>query len=167
MPEHFHLLVSNPEKGNTGTVLQVLKQRVSHEARKILDPTLSQHQGKDGPPTSLNPTLFQNRDKDGALTWLEVEPSIEFEDLAPPVHWQFWQRRFYDFNVRTRRKMTEKLKYIHRNPVVRGLVGRPEDWPWSSFRHYAMGEIGVVEIESEWTARRREREVHLMKWSVE
>ena len=55
------------------------------------------------------------------------------------------------------------LKYMHRNPVVRGLVARPEDWPWSSFRHYAMGEIGTVEIESEWTARRREREVHIMK----
>ena len=75
---------------------------------------------------------------------------------------QFWQRRFYDFNVRTRRKSIEKLKYLHRNPVVRGLVARPEDWPWSSFRHYAMGENGPVEIESGWTALRREHEVHVM-----
>ncbi len=29
------------------------------------------------------------------------------------------------------------------------------DWPWSSFRHYLTGEIGAVEIESEWTWRRR------------
>jgi hypothetical protein len=34
---------------------------------------------------------------------------------------------------------------------------RPEDWEWSSFRHYATGCEGRVEIESEWTARRRER----------
>jgi putative transposase len=39
--------------------------------------------------------------------------------------------------------------------VVRGLVERPEDWPWSSFRHYALRELGVVEIESDWTARLR------------
>jgi len=162
MPEHFHLLISKPEIREVGTVLQVLKQRVSHEARKRLDPTLFQRKEKDGAPTSLDPTLFQKREKDGAPTVLEVEPSIEFEDLAPPIHWQFWQRRFYDFNVRSRRKMTEKLKYIHRNPVVRGLVDRPEDWPWSSFRHYATAEIGPVEIESEWTALRREREVHVM-----
>jgi len=51
----------------------------------------------------------------------------------------------------------EKLRYIHRNPVNRGLVARPEDWPWSSFRHYATGETGVVEIESQWTVRKRER----------
>ncbi len=137
MPEHFHLLISSPEVGDPGKALQVLKQRVSHQARKILDPT-----------------LFQRKEKDGAPT--------EFEDLIYRAPWQFWQRRFYDFNVRTRRKSVEKLKYIHRNPVVRGLVARPEDWPWSSFRHYAIGANGPVEIESEWTALLREREVHVM-----
>jgi len=39
----------------------------------------------------------------------------------------------------------------------RGLVKRPEDWPWSSFRHYLTGAEGTVEIESQWTARRREK----------
>ena len=67
----------------------------------------------------------------------------------------FWQARYYDFNVYTKR--IEKLRYMHRNPVVRGLVAKPEDWAWSSFRHYSTGEIGTVEIESEWTATRRNR----------
>jgi len=40
---------------------------------------------------------------------------------------------------------------------VRGLVERPEDWTWSSFRHYVTGEAGTVEIESPWTAGRREK----------
>ncbi len=69
----------------------------------------------------------------------------------------FWQRRYYDFNVWSERKRVEKLRYIHRNPVKRGLVQKPEDWPWSSFRHYLYGEEGIVEIESEWTARKREK----------
>ena len=69
----------------------------------------------------------------------------------------FWQARYYDFNVWSQTKRVEKLRYIHRNPVRRGLVERPEDWAWSSFRHYATGEEGVVEIESEWTGRKRER----------
>ena len=64
----------------------------------------------------------------------------------------FWQSRCYDFNVWSERKFIEKLRYIHRNPVKRGLVARPEDWPWSSFLHYATGQAGVVEIESQWTA---------------
>jgi len=69
----------------------------------------------------------------------------------------FWQARYYDFNVWSEEKRIEKLRYMHRNPVVRGLVERPEEWPWSSFRHYATGVEGTVEIESDWTARRRER----------
>jgi len=71
---------------------------------------------------------------------------------------QFWQRRYYDFNVHNEEKRVEKLRYMHRNPVHRGLVERPDEWSWSSFRHYATGKIGTVEIESEWTARRREAE---------
>ncbi len=67
----------------------------------------------------------------------------------------FWQPRYYDFNVWSSAKRTEKLKYIHRNPVARGLVERPEDWPWSSYRHYVSGEEGVIEIASWWTRRKK------------
>jgi putative transposase len=69
----------------------------------------------------------------------------------------FWQARYCDFNLWSERKFVEKLRYIHRNPVTRGLVARPEDWAWSSFRHYMSGESGRVQIESQWTARKREQ----------
>jgi REP-associated tyrosine transposase len=124
MPEHVHLLVSEPERAKLATAMQMLKQIVS---RKL------SHGG--GPP--FRPPLA----KGGAV-----------ERAAP-----FWQKRYYDFDVWSESKRIEKLRYIHRNPVKRGLVERPEDWVWSSFRHYATGVEGVVEIESEWTARKRER----------
>ena len=108
MPEHVHLLVSEPERGTLAVALQMLKQNVAHK-------------------------------------------------IAHPAGTHFWQPRYYDFNVRCAEKRGEKLKYIHRNPVNRGLVEKPEDWEWSSFRHYVSGVDGVVEIESEWTARRREQ----------
>jgi putative transposase len=66
-----------------------------------------------------------------------------------------WQKRYYDHNVRSYESFVEKLRYIHRNPVKRGLVEKPEDWKWSSFRHYVTDEGGPVEIESQWTADRR------------
>jgi putative transposase len=58
----------------------------------------------------------------------------------------FWQVRYYDFNVFPYNKRVEKLKYMHRNPVTRGLVERPEDGPWSSYRHYLLDEPGTVRI---------------------
>jgi len=67
----------------------------------------------------------------------------------------FWQAHYYDFNVSSHQKFVEKLRYIHRNPVQRGLVTKPEEWLWSSYRHYQTGIHGTVEIESEWTACER------------
>ena len=118
MPEHVHLLVSEPERSTLAVAIQMLKQIVA----QTLKPTLSPKAGEKG--------------------------------RAPRP---FWQARYYDFNVWTTRKHVEKLRYMHRNPVKRGLVARPEDWEWSSFRHYMTGDEGVVEIESEWTGRKRER----------
>jgi putative transposase len=57
----------------------------------------------------------------------------------------FWQTRYYDFNVFTRDKRVEKLKYMHRNPVTRGLVTAPEDWQWSTYRHYLHDEPTPVQ----------------------
>ncbi len=47
---------------------------------------------------------------------------------------------WYDFNVFSEAKRVEKLRYIHRNPVMRGLVAEPADWKWSSYKHYWTGE---------------------------
>ena len=65
-----------------------------------------------------------------------------------------WQKRFYDFNVWSSRKRVEKLRYMHRNPEQRGLVKRPEDWNWSSYRSYIYGELGLVGVNcQEWPVK--------------
>ena len=94
MPEHVHLLISEPVLKPLNVALAVIKR----EASSILSET------------------------------------------------PFWLPRYYDFNVFTNAKRIEKLKYIHRNPVARGLVERPEDYPWSSFRAYAFLELNSISI---------------------
>jgi len=43
------------------------------------------------------------------------------------------------------RHFHEKLDYVHGNPVAAGLVARPEDWPWLSYRFYAKaGDVPVI-----------------------
>ncbi len=107
MPDHVHLLLSEPGRRTLADALKSLKQGIARR------------------------------------------PIAEAE--------HFWQKRYYDFNIRSEVQFREKLRYIHRNPVRKGLCERPEDWPWSSFLHYATGVKGKVEIESEWAARERER----------
>ncbi len=118
MPEHIHLLISEPEVGTPSTVMQVLKQRT---ARALLP------KRKRRNPRQRN--LFG--DDEG--------------------HRAFWQARFYDFNVWTSKKRVEKLRYMHRNPVKRGLVESPDQWRWSSYRFYLLGETGPVAINVRWT----------------
>jgi hypothetical protein len=60
---------------------------------------------------------------------------------------QFWQKRFYDFNVYSAAKKREKLEYMHRNPVTRRLVKDPKDWVWSSYSSYSGRGTPLVEID--------------------
>jgi len=112
MPERFHLLISEPHKGDPSKVMQLVKQLYAQRV--------------------LRRSRRKRRDGQGSL-W---DPG--------PVH--VWQARFYDFNVWTERKRVEKLRYMHRNPVKRGLVTEPEQWPWSSFRDYLYGQTGKVRV---------------------
>ena len=95
MPEHVHLLISEPMIGDPSKIIQAVKLGVS---RRLA--------------------------------------------IGGEFSGKFWQSRFYDFNLWGQQKEVEKLKYMHRNPVVRGLVASPEDWRWSSYRTYAYGEAG-------------------------
>src|ERR1700733_8496690 len=108
MPEHFHMLISEPQVGTPSTVMQVLKQRFARQLRAALQ-------------------------ADEQLLHDNTEARI-------------WQPRFYDFNVRTEGKRMEKLRYVHRNPVKRELVSAPEQWAWSSFRHYFCNDPGIVRV---------------------
>lgn len=43
-----------------------------------------------------------------------------------------WRREYWDRYVRDEGHFRYALEYLHRNPVKAGLVGKPEEWPWSS-----------------------------------
>jgi putative transposase len=107
--------------------------------------------------------LLVNEPRLGTLaTVLQVLKQKTSKKLKNAEDSQFWQRRYYDFVVPSEAKRIEKLRYMHCNPVERRLSTSPEGWRWSSVRHYATGAIGVVEIESQWTARKREQQTELL-----
>lgn len=118
MPEHVHLLLSEPQRATLSTTIQALKVGFV----RCLDADRSVPRSRKDGETWGTPTKSP------------VNPN------------RFWQARFYDFTVWTERKRIEKLRYIHRNPVERGLVASPELWRWSSFRWYWCGEVGPVKI---------------------
>jgi len=118
MPNHVHLLISEPKNGTIATVIQSLKIATArYEKTHICQTKADMGHDAQGTP--------------------------------------FWQRRYYDRNVRDHEEFIAALKYIHRNPAKRGLVDKPEDWPWSSYRSYALHEHSLVSIETPWAAYKR------------
>lgn len=51
-----------------------------------------------------------------------------------------WQGRYKSPLVTQESYFLEAGRYIERNPVRAGIVEHPEDYPWSSYRYYALGE---------------------------
>ncbi|HKH97957.1 MAG TPA: transposase [Candidatus Sulfotelmatobacter sp.] len=115
MPEHVHLLMSEPKVGTPSAAVQKLKQRVSRKIR-----------GRESRERSRR----------------------QLEDNGEPFR-SFWQARFYDFSVYSKGKKKEKLNYMHANPVIRGLVEHPRDWPWSSWSFYFGGAQTLVQMDVE------------------
>jgi REP element-mobilizing transposase RayT len=64
-----------------------------------------------------------------------------------PVPKPIWQPGYFDTIVRRVRNFWQKLEYIHRNPVEAGLVKNPEDWFWSSYRHYIKKGEGLITLD--------------------
>ena len=124
MAEHFHLLLGPSEKANTTVILQKLE---GHMAKYILR------------------TLHQNRQHAWCTRMLErltLPPTVHDE-----AHYRVWQRRFYDLTVWSEKTRLEKLTYMHSNPVKRGLVKEPGDWPWSSWRFYYLEDSSLLTMD--------------------
>ena len=41
----------------------------------------------------------------------------------------------------------QRMGHPHNNPVKRGLVKNPADWPWSSFRFYYLSDTLMMEMD--------------------
>ncbi|MBZ5516642.1 MAG: transposase [Acidobacteriia bacterium] len=124
MPEHFHMLIWPSDQANPSQIIQSLKERTAIFILK---------------------NLAQNRQRPWCRRMLErvaLPPSVRRH--GP---YRVWQRRFYDLNVWSEKKRLEKLHYMHGNPVKRGLVTSPDQWPWSSFRFYYLGDPSVLPMD--------------------
>jgi len=58
---------------------------------------------------------------------------------------RFWQTGGgFDRNIRDEEELTREIRYIHDNPVERGLVEAAEEWRWSSVRWWMGQREGEV-----------------------
>ena len=113
MPEHCHLLIGPSPAANSSQIMQKLSERTANFMLRNLRQNLSY------------PWCHK------MLKAFELPATVHHR-----AHYRVWNRRGYDMNIWSDQKQNEKIDYIHNNPVARGLVSHPGDWPWSSWRFY-------------------------------
>jgi len=123
-PTDFHLLISPGYLANPSQIMQKLSERTANFILRDLRENL-------------------------AFPW--CRKILKRFELPPSVHdharYRVWNRRGYDMNIWSEKKVHEKLNCMHNNPVKRGLVAQPSDWPWSSWRYYYLDDSSVLAMD--------------------
>jgi putative transposase len=120
MPEHVHLLLLPcAHEYKIAQILQSIKQPVARRAMALLRRSQSD--------------------------WLKT---LRVPDHCDQASYHFWQPGGgYDRDIVSPAVAWSAIKYIHGNPVRRGLVDHPCDWQWSSARWYAGKGDVVLEMD--------------------
>ncbi len=81
-----------------------------------------------------------------------IELLKQFEESKPTYRkdrkYQIWQEGFHPESIISDEMLSQKIEYIHFNPVVKGLVNEPKDWKYSSAKFFYTGEQGVIPIDN-------------------
>lgn len=120
MPDHLHILIQPQGNTRLSDIVRDFKKGVAFAILQRLS---------DHPQNQLLGKLRR-----------ESERSDE-------RRYSLWQRKYFDFNVFSEKKLLEKLSYIHQNPIARGLVKTPDLWKYSSFRNYDFQDASVISMD--------------------
>ncbi len=116
MHNHVHMVIEGMDLSGK------LRKFKSYTARKIID-------------------LIKERNRTLILRKLSMNKHDHHKDSE----YQVWQEGFHPKQINSLEMMTQKIEYIHYNPVKAGFIDRPEDWRNSSARNYS-GLEGVISV---------------------
>ena len=123
MPDHAHLMIWPQGKATISEIMRDYKKFTSGR-------------------------IMRQADVEGNREWLAA--FCQAGQITGRSDHKVWQDDFWDENVYTERFLRQKLNYMHRNPVRAGLVDQPEQYPYSSYRNYALGDESLIEIDQGW-----------------
>ena len=120
MPNHIHTILS-ATNGNLSDILRDLKRFTSHKISDMLTETSN---------TKL-------------LNYFATTA----ERVGKGNDYKIWQSGSHPEMIISQDFFTQKLSYIHNNPVRKGFVEQPEHWLFSSARNYAFGDHSILKVD--------------------
>lgn len=114
MPTHLHAILWPDEAKDISSILRDFKRHTSRAISRLAE---------------------QQNDSDYLDTFLRARE----QNPASESIYQVWQEGSHPEAIFSFEFAQQKLNYIHNNPVKAGLIGRAEDWAYSSASVYLLG----------------------------
>ena len=126
MTNHFHLLArSNDKERNLNQLIGDFKKYVSKKIREEIETSLNESR-RENLLEILHRNGFQNSNND---------------------KFQFWQQDNHPIEIKSNEMLTQKINYIHENPVRQEIVANPQDYIYSSAMDYSTDNFkGLIKI---------------------
>ena len=118
MPDHIHLIIYPPEKTSICSIMRDFKKFTSKQIIKKLK-------------------------EEKKVSQLRL-----FASYADSLHqYSVWRNEFRSLHIYSKKVLRIKVNYIHKNPVKRGLVKYQEDYLYSSYRNYYLGDNSIIDVD--------------------
>tara|TARA_Y100001972_G_scaffold128583_1_gene190335 strand:- start:1195 stop:1740 length:546 start_codon:yes stop_codon:yes gene_type:complete len=121
MPSHLHMIIGS----DTGNLSDIMRDFKKHTSKKLVNEI----------------SLINESRKD----WLLAAFSKAGKELKRIKNNKVWKDGNHPKELETNYFMDQKLKYIHENPVLAGIVEQAEHYLYSSARDYC-GYPGLLKI---------------------
>ena len=125
MPSHIHLIAS-AEKDSKG-LSSIIRDLKSHTFRELKE-------------------FILNSKSESRKDWLEVVFTYHAKYNSNNTSWQIWKQDNRPKILLHPKFTMQKVNYTHNNPVVDGIVAKPEEYLYSSARNYLGYEDVILEV---------------------
>jgi len=123
MTSHIHLLIRSASGHSLSAILRDFKKFTAKELLKAI---------RENPQESRK-------------EWMMAQFKRAAQKSSNVRDFQFWRHDNHPIEVWSNKVISQKVNYIHMNPVEEGLVLKPEEYPYSSARDYA-GDKGLLDV---------------------
>jgi putative transposase len=146
LTDHLYFITSVTENHEpifvNGNCAQILLRILNHYCKKCSVETIAFVLLPDHVHLLTSPKSQRYNISD-FMKFVKGKSAIEINNLIGRKG-RLWQHQFLDHVVRSREDCRLHIEYIHNHPIKHRLCDKPEDYRWSSYRYYALGEdVGI------------------------
>jgi len=122
MPNHIHLILWPQESRDLPKIMRDFKKYTSVEVRRLLE-----------------------NEKNSRILYLLRRSARGYKNQK----YKLWMDRYDRLAIYSAQVLSQKMEYIHYNPVRARLVKQGIDWKYSSARNYCLDDHSILKVDND------------------